>query len=256
MGSLWRERDTSEAERAQHVKQIHDFQDHMQEKERQFMEWQEQHRASQETLSFKDEQLREAQTWITRALEMDALQTTTNQTLQAELRERTEQYNQLWMNCQRQHQSKFIDIEFDVASYSTYSQNNSHFQFAEFVHTIQALQIELADLRQRNATSTDESRASELNIKDALQSGNNVGNQLNVSGDCQTHDSGTLPNGNFENDLSSKSQGNASGHVGRVKPLNYHMVKEDMRLQRKESRNRAVTIFTLPIISFSQTHDN
>lgn len=99
---------------------------------------------------------------------------------------------------------------------STYSQNNCHFQFAEFVHTIQALQIELADLRQRNATSTDESRASELNIKDALQSGNNVGNQLNVSGDCQTHDSGTLPNGNFENDLSSKSQGNASGHVGQV----------------------------------------
>ncbi|KAL8099470.1 hypothetical protein AgCh_031922 [Apium graveolens] len=135
-----------------------------------------------------------------------------------------------WMNCQR--------------------------QFAEFVHTIQALQIELADLRQRNATSTDESRASELNIKDALQSGNNVGNQLNVSGDCQTHDSGTPPNGNFENDLSSKSQGNASGHVGRVKPLNYHMVKEDMRLQRKESRNRAVTILTLPIISFSQTPDN
>ncbi|KAL8134734.1 hypothetical protein AgCh_009667 [Apium graveolens] len=128
MGSLWRERDTSEAERAQHVKQIHDFQDHMQEKERQFMELQE--------------------------------------------------------------------------------------QFAEFVHTIQALQIELADLRQRNATSTDESRASELKIKDALQSGNNVRNQLNVSGDCQTHDSGTLPNGNFENDLSSKSQGNASGHVG------------------------------------------
>lgn len=37
-----RERDTSEAERAQHVKQIHDFQDHMQEKERQFMELQEQ----------------------------------------------------------------------------------------------------------------------------------------------------------------------------------------------------------------------
>ncbi|KAL8148869.1 hypothetical protein AgCh_006029 [Apium graveolens] len=129
MGSLWRERDTSEAERAQHVKQIHDFQDHMQEKERQFMELQE-------------------------------------------------------------------------------------------------------------------------------HSGNNVGNQLNVSGDCQTHDSGTLPNGNFENDLSSKSQGNASGHVGRVKPLNYHMVKEDMRLQRKESRNRAVTILTLSIISFSQTPDN
>ncbi|KAL8147771.1 hypothetical protein AgCh_005187 [Apium graveolens] len=145
MGSLWRERDTSEAERAQHVKQIHDFQDHMQEKERQFMELQE--------------------------------------------------------------------------------------QFAEFVHTIQALQIELADLRQRNATSIDESRASELNIKDALQSGNNVGNQLNVSGDCQTHDSGTLSNGNFENDLSSKSQGNASGHVGQCRGV--RELREEIHVTRR-----------------------
>ncbi|KAK1392171.1 Unconventional myosin-XVIIIa like [Heracleum sosnowskyi] len=185
-----RERDNSEAERAQHIKQIHDFQEHIQEKERQLMELQEQHRASQETLIFKDEQLREAQTWITRAQEMDALQTSTNQTLQAELRERIEQYNQLWMNCQR--------------------------QFAEFVHTIQALQIELADLREKNATSTDESRAFESNIKDASQSGNNVRNQLNVGGDSQTHDSGTLPNGNLENDSSSLSQGSALGHVGQT----------------------------------------
>lgn len=37
-----RERDNSEAERAQHVKQIHDFQEHIQEKERQLMELQEQ----------------------------------------------------------------------------------------------------------------------------------------------------------------------------------------------------------------------
>lgn len=144
-----------------------------------------------------------------------------------------------------QHQTELIDIKFNVASYrfflftsqiasfrfcyvvrmiglskifysSSYSQNNCHFQFAEFVHTIQALQIELADLRERNATSTDESRASESNIKDASQSGNNVGNQLNVSGDPQTHNSVTLPNGNLENDLSSLSQGNASGHVGQV----------------------------------------
>lgn len=99
---------------------------------------------------------------------------------------------------------------------TAYSQNYCHFQFAEFVHTIQALQIELADLRERNATSTDESHASESNIKDALQSGNNVGSQLNVSGDAQTHDSGTLPNGNLENNLSLLSQGNASGHVGQV----------------------------------------
>lgn len=61
-----------------------------------------QHRVAQETVIFKDDQLREAQAWITRVQEMDALQTSTNQTLQAELRERTEQYNQLWMGCQRQ----------------------------------------------------------------------------------------------------------------------------------------------------------
>lgn len=61
-----------------------------------------QHRVAQETVMYKDEQLREAHAWIARVREVDAYQTTTNQTLQAELRERTEQYNQLWMGCQRQ----------------------------------------------------------------------------------------------------------------------------------------------------------
>lgn len=37
-----RERDHSEAERAQHIKQIHDLQEHIQEKERQLIELQEQ----------------------------------------------------------------------------------------------------------------------------------------------------------------------------------------------------------------------
>ena len=46
--------------------------------------------------------MRDAQAWITRVQEMDALQATTNHSLQAELRERTEQYNQLWLGCQRQ----------------------------------------------------------------------------------------------------------------------------------------------------------
>lgn len=61
-----------------------------------------QHRVAQEAILYKDEQLREAQAWITRVQEMDALQSTTNHSLQAELRERTEQYNQLWHGCQRQ----------------------------------------------------------------------------------------------------------------------------------------------------------
>ena len=37
-----RERDNSEAERAQHLKQIHDLQEHIQEKERQLIELQDQ----------------------------------------------------------------------------------------------------------------------------------------------------------------------------------------------------------------------
>lgn len=57
-----------------------------------------QHRAAQENIMYKDEQLREAQAWVQRV----QLQSTTNQSLQAELRERTEQFNQLWMGCQRQ----------------------------------------------------------------------------------------------------------------------------------------------------------
>lgn len=61
-----------------------------------------QNRNAQENIIYKDEQLREAQAWISRVQEMDALQSSTNHTLQNELRERTEQYNQLWIACQRQ----------------------------------------------------------------------------------------------------------------------------------------------------------
>ncbi|XWS48639.1 hypothetical protein CRYUN_Cryun13aG0093300 [Craigia yunnanensis] len=43
MATFRRERDHSEAERAQHIKQIHDLQKHVQEKERQLIELQEQH---------------------------------------------------------------------------------------------------------------------------------------------------------------------------------------------------------------------
>lgn len=61
-----------------------------------------QHRAAQEAIIIKDEQLREAQVWVQRAQEMDALHSTTNHSLQAELRDRTEQFNQFWLGCQRQ----------------------------------------------------------------------------------------------------------------------------------------------------------
>lgn len=46
--------------------------------------------------------MREAQAWITRSQEIGALQTANTHTLQAELRERIEQYNHLWLGCQRQ----------------------------------------------------------------------------------------------------------------------------------------------------------
>ncbi|XLT50915.1 hypothetical protein HN873_043519 [Arachis hypogaea] len=52
------------------MKQIHDLQEHIQEKDRQLIELQEQHRVAQETLMYKDEQLREAQTWINRVVRL------------------------------------------------------------------------------------------------------------------------------------------------------------------------------------------
>ncbi|KAL2468789.1 nipped-B-like protein B [Forsythia ovata] len=50
-------------------------------------------RIAQEAILLKDEQSRKAQSWMARAQEMDDLQSTANHTLEAELRERTKQYN-------------------------------------------------------------------------------------------------------------------------------------------------------------------
>jgi len=57
---------------------------------------------SQELLLCKDGQLQDAQAWMARAQELDAYHVNTNNTLHAELRDRNEQLNQLWMGCQRQ----------------------------------------------------------------------------------------------------------------------------------------------------------
>ncbi|KAL0340934.1 UNVERIFIED_CONTAM: hypothetical protein Sradi_4610200 [Sesamum radiatum] len=174
--SYRRERDNSEAERVQHIKQIHDLQEHIQEKDRQFMELQEQHRIAQETILYKDEQLREAQAWITRAQEMDALQSTTNHTLQAELRERTEHYNQLWLGCQRQ------------------------FGEMERLHLhIQQLQLELASLREKSGSNLDGSHASQTNLKDASELGQSNDTQVEVNGNGSPGgNTGGLQNGNSE----------------------------------------------------------
>ncbi|KAK4431275.1 hypothetical protein Salat_0889600 [Sesamum alatum] len=174
--SYRRERDNSEAERAQHIKQIHDLQEHIQEKERQLIELQEQHRIAQETILFKDEQIREAQAWITRAQEMDALQSTTNHTLQAELRERTDQYHQLWLGCQRQ------------------------FGEMERLHLhIQQLQLELADIREKSGSHSDGSHASHTISNDASRLGHINGSQSEVNdNNSPIVNSGNLQNGNSE----------------------------------------------------------
>ncbi|XP_027902327.1 uncharacterized protein LOC114162592 isoform X3 [Vigna unguiculata] len=184
------ERDHSEAERAQHIKQIHDLQEHIQEKDRQLIELQEQHRGAQETIMFKDEQLREAQAWIARVREMDVFQSTTNQTLQAELRERTEQYNQLWMGFQRQ----FAEME------------------RVHLHTIQQLQLELADARERSGTYNDDSRMSQMNSKsNATQFGHENGSQFDLNGsNASGGNNGLLPNESTDNGVPFSSTGNAS----------------------------------------------
>ncbi|TKY74036.1 Reticulocyte-binding protein a [Spatholobus suberectus] len=184
------ERDHSEAERAQHIKQIHDLQEHIQEKDRQLIELQEQHRVAQETIMFKDEQLREAQAWIARVREMDVFQSTTNQTLQAELRERTEQYNQLWMGFQRQ----FAEME------------------RVHLHAIQQLQLELADARERSGTYNDDSRMSQMNSKNNVtQFGQENGSQFDLNGgNASGGNNGLLPNESTDNSPPFASTGNAS----------------------------------------------
>lgn len=54
-----------------------------------------QHRVAQDTILFKDGQLKDAQAWIARLQEMGALQ-------QAELREHVDQFHQYYMSLQRQ----------------------------------------------------------------------------------------------------------------------------------------------------------
>ncbi|GAB4858600.1 hypothetical protein Ancab_010074 [Ancistrocladus abbreviatus] len=195
LANFRRERDNIEAERAHHIKQIHDFQEHIQDKERQLLELQEQHRIAQETLLFKDEQLREAQAWITRIQEMDALQSSTNHSLQAELRERTEQYNQLWLGCQRQ----FAEME------------RLHMQ------TVQQLQLELAGAREKSGTFGDESHSSQTNSNDVLQFGQNSGNHHESNGGSTPRgNSGALPNGKSDNSQSFVSSGNVSSPTNHV----------------------------------------
>ncbi|URE14552.1 hypothetical protein MUK42_11905, partial [Musa troglodytarum] len=128
-----RECDNSAAEKAQLLNQIHDLHDHIQEKDSQILALQEQNRVAQETILFKDEQIRETQAWISRVQEMDALRSSTNQSLQTELRQRIEQFNQYWIGFQRQ----FVEME------------HHHMK------TIQQLQRELAEVKEKNGMHKD-----------------------------------------------------------------------------------------------------
>ncbi|XP_019417222.1 PREDICTED: uncharacterized protein LOC109328280 isoform X1 [Lupinus angustifolius] len=199
LATFRRERDHSEAERAQHIKQIHDLQEHFQEKERQHIELQEQQRVAQDAIIYKDEQLREAQAWIARVREMDIFQSTTNQTLQAELRERTDQYNQLWVGFQRQ----YTEME------------RLH------LHTIQQLQLELAEARERNGNYSDDSRMSQINSKnDVAQFGQESGNQFELNGsNASGGNNGLLPSESSDNVPPFASTGNATMQTDHVRSV-------------------------------------
>lgn len=195
LATFRRERDSIEAERAHHIKQINDLQEHLQDKERQLLELQEQNRVAKETIVYKDEQIRDAQSWMARVQEIDVLQSST---LQAELRERTEQYNQLWLGCQRQ----FAEME------------RLH------VQAMQRLQLELAGARRKSGTYNAESTLSQNSSSDGSYVGSNGGHHLEANGGIMTNViSGSLPNGISDNSQTVISSGNASAQTNHVATL-------------------------------------
>lgn len=195
LSNFRRERDNIEAERAHHMKQIHDLQEHIQEKDRQLLELQEQHRIAQETILYKDEQIRDAQAWMARVQEMDVLQSSS---LQAELRERTEQYNQLWLGCQRQ----FAEME------------RLHMQ------TIQQLQLELAGIRGKSGAYNSEPSIPQSTSSDGSQVGPNSVNNVEANGAGTSNvSSGGLQNGNSENSQPFAPLGSASTQANHVPSL-------------------------------------
>ncbi|KAJ8769738.1 hypothetical protein K2173_005944 [Erythroxylum novogranatense] len=192
LASFRRERDHSEAERVKHIQQIHDLQEHIQEKERQILELQELHRVDQETIFLKDEQLK---VWIGRVKEMDALQTSANHSFQAEIRQRTEQYNQLWLGCQRQ----FGEME------------RLH------LHSLQQLQKELVEARERGGSYLDGTHISQTKSNDVPKLGQKNGSEPDVNGSgASSTNTVALANGNTDIILSLASSGNVSSQSNQV----------------------------------------
>ncbi|KAK1320795.1 hypothetical protein QJS10_CPA03g01931 [Acorus calamus] len=169
LATFRRERDNTEAERTQYIKQIHELQEHIREKEGQYLELEEQHRVAQEAIIYKDEQLREAQAWVSRVQELNAV----NQSLQTELRDHIEQFNLFWFNSQRQ----YAEME------------------QRYVQTIQQLQLELAETREKNGTSTENSQITHVDSDEPSSYVQNMGIQFGTS----NVNSGVMSNGNTGN---------------------------------------------------------
>lgn len=185
LATFRRELDNSEAERAQRLQQMHDFQEHIQEKENRILQLEEQNRVAQETILFKDEKLREAQSWVARLQEMDALQSTA---LHAQLRDRTEQFNQYWIGLHRQ----FAEVE------------RHHLQ------TIQQLQLELAEARKQNGVNNEGTiKSVSHNSVDSSSSVHNKGNQIN-NVDASNGNLVTITNDNL-NGLAPSASGSKTG---------------------------------------------
>ncbi|XP_039135328.1 uncharacterized protein LOC120272551 isoform X5 [Dioscorea cayenensis subsp. rotundata] len=192
LATFRRERDNSEAEKAQHMKQIHDLQEHIKEKESHFLALEEQHRVAQDAILYKDEQLREAQAWIARLQEMGALQSSS---FQAELRERTDQFHQYYMGFQRQ----VMEME------------------RHHVQTIQQLQLEVAEARERNCVHSNSSQAPNGSAMDSSLYDKSQGNENNPVDSVTLN--GTLkfmPNGKLNGTASVVSLSNTSSEVERV----------------------------------------
>lgn len=82
------------------------------------------------------------------------------------------------------------------------------------LHTIHQLQLELADVRERNGSYTDESQMSQTKSKDLSQFGQTNGKQVDSNGSCATNaNTGIISNGASDNVQTFVSPGNAPNPV-------------------------------------------
>lgn len=83
------------------------------------------------------------------------------------------------------------------------------------LHTIQQLQIELADTRERTGTYNDDSRISQISSKsNVAQYGQENGNQFDNGDNASGGNTGLLTNENSDNGPPFSTSGNPSVQVG------------------------------------------